>query len=89
MADVVEERSHDQRVGSACSFGEGGALARVLDLGDVFAVALTAEALVDGDDVIDGGERAQTGLPSKSLMSDTRTRSPSALAAAKAASFST
>ena len=88
VSDIVQQRGDDQRVGCAVPSGQRCALGRVGGLGDVLAVAFGSELGEEGHDLIDRGEGVHVGVPSKSPMSDTRTRSATSPSAANAASFS-
>lgn len=82
MSDVVEERGGDQGVARTGRGRQCGHLQRVVELGDILVVRLTAEAVVEIEDLVEIGHR--TGLPWKSPMSETGTRSSSGATASSA-----
>ncbi len=85
VADVVQQARGHRCVGGAGGPGQGGRLQRVLELGDLFVVALGTPALVEREQLVDRGGGHRTGRPWKSPINDTATRDPSPAPASSAA----
>ena len=72
MADVMQETSGDEGIGSTGGPGMGCALQGVIELGDVFVVVVSSPGGEEVQDLVDGAEGHRMIVPSKSPMSEIR-----------------